>query len=63
MKCYKNVEEAEKDLGIDKLTIRTNAYSNKQTREHKKDIYFQFAEDVPEKDLEYLYKKASIKLF
>lgn len=56
MKCYKNAEEAEEDLGIDKIIIRTNAYSNKQIREHKKDIYFQFAEDVPEKDLEYLYK-------
>ena len=57
LKCYKNAEEAEKDLGIDKLIIRTNAYSNKKIREHKKDIYFQFATDVPEKDLEYLYKK------
>ena len=57
VKFYKESKIAGQELNIDGVLIRTEAYYNRQERSHKKDIYFRYADEVPEEDLKYLWEQ------
>lgn len=57
VKFYKESKIAGQELNIDGALIRTEAYYNRQERSHKKDIYFRYADEVPEEDLKYLWEQ------
>lgn len=57
LRFYKDCKIARQELNIDWILIRADAYHNRQKHIHKKEIYFRYADEVPEEDLKYLWEQ------